>query len=130
MLFGATGDLARRKLLGLYHLSSAGVHSGLPASSACHWTILVRTSSARRREALDEFSSRKLKDADWEAFAGSLDYVPLTAGPQALKAAVIGPRPLSVANAGACITSACRPAQPCLPCACLARRNWWSARAL
>ena len=40
------------------------------------------------RSALDEFFSRKLSDADWSAFAGWLDYVPLTAGAGALKAAV------------------------------------------
>ena len=32
------------------------------------------------RSALDEFSSRKIPAADWDAFAASLDYVPLAAG--------------------------------------------------
>jgi glucose-6-phosphate 1-dehydrogenase len=40
------------------------------------------------RAALDEFSSRKITDADWAAFSASLDYVSLAAGAPALKAAV------------------------------------------
>jgi glucose-6-phosphate 1-dehydrogenase len=40
------------------------------------------------RSALDEFSSRKVTEADWQRFSKNLDYVPLSAGPQALKAAV------------------------------------------
>jgi glucose-6-phosphate 1-dehydrogenase len=40
------------------------------------------------RAALDEFSSRKITERDWESFSKSLDYVPLAAGAQAVKAAV------------------------------------------
>ena len=40
------------------------------------------------REALDQFGSRKMGDVDWAAFAETLDYVPLTAGADALEAAV------------------------------------------
>ena len=32
------------------------------------------------REALDQFSSRKVNDDDWAAFSDILDYVPLAAG--------------------------------------------------
>jgi glucose-6-phosphate 1-dehydrogenase len=40
------------------------------------------------REALDQFSTRKIQEADWAAFAESLDYVPLSAGAAVLKGAV------------------------------------------
>src|SRR5207247_1777457 len=40
------------------------------------------------RNALSEFSQRKVTDKDWNKFAGNLDYVSLNAGPQALHAAV------------------------------------------
>jgi len=40
------------------------------------------------REALDEFSTRKVSENDWADFANSLDYVPLAAGAHVLKAAV------------------------------------------
>jgi glucose-6-phosphate 1-dehydrogenase len=40
------------------------------------------------RGALDEFYPRKVSDAAWASFAKGLDYVPLGAGPAALRAAV------------------------------------------
>ncbi|MFT4268873.1 MAG: glucose-6-phosphate dehydrogenase, partial [Xenophilus sp.] len=89
VLVGATGDLARRKLLpGLFHLCSAGF---IP-----DWRIvgvsLDETDAdgfrATAREALDEFGSRKKDSAAWELFAQRLDYVPLSAGAAGLKAAV------------------------------------------
>lgn len=89
VLVGATGDLARRKLLpGLFHLCSAGF---IPA-----WRIVgcslddLDAEGFRRfaRAALDEFGSRKVDQAAWEAFAATLDYVPLSAGAPALAEAV------------------------------------------
>jgi glucose-6-phosphate 1-dehydrogenase len=44
--------------------------------------------SAPARGALDEFLSRPLGEADWQAFAANLDYVPLGQGAPALAAAV------------------------------------------
>ena len=63
VLFGATGDLARRKLLpGLFHLANSGFIPGcriigvsledLNAEGFARWT----------REALKEFSTRKVTD--------------------------------------------------------------------
>ena len=40
------------------------------------------------RAALDQFSSRKVDEADWAAFSATLDYLPMSAGASALKAAV------------------------------------------
>ena len=89
VLVGATGDLARRKLLpGLFHLCSAGF---IPA-----WRIVgcslddLDAEGFRRfaRAALEEFGSRKVDQAAWEAFAATLDYVPLSAGAPALAEAV------------------------------------------
>jgi len=89
VLVSATGDLARRKLLpGLFHLCSAGF---IPA-----WRIVgcslddLDAEGFRRfaRAALDEFGSRKVDQAAWEAFAATLDYVPLSAGAPALAEAV------------------------------------------
>jgi len=89
VLFGATGDLARRKLLpGLFHLSSAGFIPGCRIVGVSLDEIEVDAFRATARSALDEFSSRKISDADWRTFAGSLDYVPLAAGAAGLKAAV------------------------------------------
>ncbi len=89
VLFGATGDLARRKLLpGLYHLVSAGFIPGCRIIGVSLDSIGAEDFRRVARAALDEFSSRKVAESEWQAFAQILDYVPLAAGPQALKAAV------------------------------------------
>jgi glucose-6-phosphate 1-dehydrogenase len=89
VLFGATGDLARRKLLpGLFHLSSAGFIPGCRIIGVSLDDLDLDGFRTAARGALDEFSSRKVIAADWDAFAASLDYVPLSAGAGALKAAV------------------------------------------
>jgi glucose-6-phosphate 1-dehydrogenase len=89
VLFGATGDLARRKLLpGLYNLVSAGFIPGCRIIGVSLDDIDADGFRASARSALDEFSSRKVTEPEWEAFARCLDYVPLAAGAGALKAAV------------------------------------------
>ncbi len=89
VLFGATGDLARRKLLpGLYHLASAGFIPGCRIIGVSLDDIDVEAFRRAARASVNEFFSRKLTEPDWEAFASVLDYVPLSAGPQALAAAV------------------------------------------
>ncbi len=89
VLFGATGDLARRKLLpGLYHLSSTGFIPGCRVIGVSLDDIDREAFLGIARGALDEFGTRKVADADWAAFASNLDYVPLAAGAAALKAAV------------------------------------------
>jgi glucose-6-phosphate 1-dehydrogenase len=86
---GATGDLSRRKLLpGLFYLSSAGFIPGCRIIGVSLDQIDADGFRKIAREALDQFSSRKVKDADWAAFAETLDYVPIGAGADALKAAV------------------------------------------
>ncbi len=89
VLFGATGDLARRKLLpGLFHLASVGFIPGCRIIGVSLDELSVDAFRAAARSALDEFSSRKITDRDWAIFSASLDYVPLSAGPAALRAAV------------------------------------------
>jgi len=89
VLFGATGDLARRKLLpGLFHLSTAGFIPGCRIIGVSLEELDLDGFRQAARSALDEFSSRKVTDADWSSFAASLTYVPQAAGAAALKAAV------------------------------------------
>ena len=67
VLFGATGDLSRRKLLpGLFHLASSGLHSRLPHHRRLAGRLDAEASARCARAALDEFSARKVSDADWE----------------------------------------------------------------
>jgi glucose-6-phosphate 1-dehydrogenase len=88
ILFGATGDLAKRKLLpGLFHLASAGF---MPSYRILGVSLDELAPDAFRqlaRAAVDQFAQRPVTEHDWAAFAANLDYVPLSAGPAALKAA-------------------------------------------
>jgi glucose-6-phosphate 1-dehydrogenase len=89
VLFGATGDLAHRKLLpGLFYLTHVGFIPGCRIVGVSLDEISADEFRANARKALDEFSPRKVVDTDWVEFAKTLDYVPLSAGPQALQAAV------------------------------------------
>jgi glucose-6-phosphate 1-dehydrogenase len=89
VLVGATGDLSQRKLLpGLFHLSTAGFIPGCRIIGVSLDAIDADGFRAIAREALSQFSTRKVNEADWAAFAESLDYVPLAAGAGVLRAAV------------------------------------------
>jgi len=89
VLVGATGDLSRRKLLpGLFHLSSTGFIPGYRIIGVSLDELDAEGFRAFAREALNEFSTRKVTDEAWTAFAACLDYVPMTLGAAALKAAV------------------------------------------
>ncbi|HZO23078.1 MAG TPA: glucose-6-phosphate dehydrogenase [Steroidobacteraceae bacterium] len=89
VLVGATGDLARRKLLpGLFYLATAGF---IPACRIVGVSLDSLDADGFRsvaRAALNEFSTRKILEADWDVFARCLDYVPLSAGAAALAGAV------------------------------------------
>ncbi len=89
VLVGATGDLARRRLLpGLFHLSTAGFIPGCRIIGVSLEQIDIEAFRKMARGALDEFSTRKVTQASWDAFAAALDYVPLAAGAGGVKAAV------------------------------------------
>ncbi|RWA23230.1 glucose 6-phosphate dehydrogenase [Mycolicibacterium brumae DSM 44177] len=85
MLFGATGDLSRRKLLcGLGFLAVSGLVAGLRVVG----TSLDYMSDDEFREfvrtSIEAVGARKLTDEQWAVFAPMLSYVPQTAGPKAL----------------------------------------------
>ena len=89
VLFGATGDLAKRKLLpGLFHLASAGF---IPACRVIGVSLDALDAEGFRhvaREALEQFGTRTMAEERWGAFSEILDYVPIGAGPGALREAV------------------------------------------
>jgi glucose-6-phosphate 1-dehydrogenase len=88
ILIGATGDLSRRKLLpGLFHLCAAGFLTQCRIIGVALEDIDTERFRKLAREAVDQFSTRKVNEADWAAFAENLSYVPLSAGAPALKAA-------------------------------------------
>jgi glucose-6-phosphate 1-dehydrogenase len=85
VLVGATGDLARRKLIpGLLYLARAGFIPGCRIIGVSLDQFDAEAFRKFARESLNEFSTRKVSDEDWNTFASSLDYVPIAAGPTAL----------------------------------------------
>jgi glucose-6-phosphate 1-dehydrogenase len=77
VVFGASGDLARRKLLpALYDLAYDGL---LPERYAIVGSGASRLDDAQFRErargAVEEFSRHRLDDGRWQAFAQGLSYV-------------------------------------------------------
>jgi glucose-6-phosphate 1-dehydrogenase len=90
VLVGATGDLARRKLLpGLFHLSSAGFIPGCRIIGVSLDDLDADGFRKLAREALTEFATRKVTEDDWSAFSKGLQYVSLAAGAGVLKRAVV-----------------------------------------
>ncbi|MFC6010342.1 glucose-6-phosphate dehydrogenase [Nocardia lasii] len=88
VLFGATGDLARRKLLpGLLHLSRSHLAPELRIIGVS-LDDLDDASFRTLAHTACEASSRRGVLKDWDEFAETLSYVPLTAGPEALRHAV------------------------------------------
>jgi glucose-6-phosphate 1-dehydrogenase len=89
VLVGATGDLAARKLWpGLFHLVTTGFIPGCRIIGVSLDDIDVEAFRKLVRKALDEHSTRKIKDADWTKFSEALDYLSMAAGAAPLKAAV------------------------------------------
>ncbi|QNI07258.1 glucose-6-phosphate dehydrogenase [Mycobacterium kubicae] len=89
VLFGATGDLAKRKLLpGLAYLDQSELAPNIEIVA----TSLEDLSDDEFRElakaAIDEFGTHALSPEQWANFAKILKYVPQGAGPEALAAAV------------------------------------------
>ena len=89
VLFGATGDLSRRKLLpGLFHLAQAGLVPECRIIGTSLDDLDDEDFRAFARESLDEFARHGVTDQEWEAFSGSLSYVSESAGPEGLAKAV------------------------------------------
>ncbi|MDE9366153.1 glucose-6-phosphate dehydrogenase [Luteipulveratus sp. YIM 133132] len=89
VLFGATGDLGRRKLLpGLAHLTLSDLTPDVQVVGTSLEEMDDEGFRQFARKALDEFSTKPVEGADWEEFAARLRYVPQSAGPDALASAV------------------------------------------
>jgi glucose-6-phosphate 1-dehydrogenase len=88
VLFGATGDLARRKLLpGLLHLLEAGLLDQCRIVGTSLDDLDTDQFVKLTREAVDEFS-RPFDEGCWDDFAGRLTFVKQSDGPEALASAV------------------------------------------
>ena len=89
VLFGATGDLSKRKLLpGMLHLFQAGL---LPSCRIIGTSLEELNDvdfAELARKACESFSSHPVDDDQWDEFAAMLSYVGQERGPAALAAAV------------------------------------------
>ncbi|MDQ6658386.1 MAG: glucose-6-phosphate dehydrogenase [Actinomycetota bacterium] len=89
VLFGATGDLAKRKLLpGLAHLEQSALAPDIRIVGTSLEDITDAEFRDIARTAVESFGTHKLDDAAWADFAGRLSYVPQSAGAVGLKIAV------------------------------------------
>jgi glucose-6-phosphate 1-dehydrogenase len=84
VLFGATGDLAKRKLLpGLFHLHAAGL---LPREyrvigcSPAKFALTTEQFRARAEQACADFCITKPTDPSWPSFAERLSFAPAEPG--------------------------------------------------
>lgn len=90
ILFGATGDLAKRKLLpGLLHLFQSQLLDDLRVVGTSLDDLTIDQFRETAVAAIREFSSRTITEELEREFLQRLDYVPLSAGPVALHDAVI-----------------------------------------
>jgi glucose-6-phosphate 1-dehydrogenase len=89
VLFGATGDLARRKLLpGMAHLELSALAPDVRIIGTSLEEMTDDEFRALAREAVEDFGTHPLTDEQWGSFAARLSYVPQGAGPKALADAV------------------------------------------
>jgi len=89
VLFGATGDLARRKLLpGLAYLHQSSLAPEIRVVGTAMEDLTTEEFRTLAREAVQSFGSHATNDELWAPFADRLTYVPQGAGPEGLTAAV------------------------------------------
>jgi glucose-6-phosphate 1-dehydrogenase len=82
VMFGATGDLARRKLLpGLFHLATAGLMPDrYQVVGSARRDLTDDQFREHAREAVADFGKVKPAGAAWEAFAGRLSFASAAPG--------------------------------------------------
>jgi glucose-6-phosphate 1-dehydrogenase len=89
VLFGATGDLARRKLLpGMAHLAASALAPDIRVVGTSLEDMSDDAFRTFAHAAMNEFGTHKLSEEQWDTFAKNLCYVPQSAGPEALSQAV------------------------------------------
>jgi glucose-6-phosphate 1-dehydrogenase len=89
ILFGATGDLAARKLLpGLLHLAQSGMMPEYRIVGTSTSDLSDEDFRHLARHACDQYASGKISLLQWAQFEQRLSFVSLAAGPEGLAAAV------------------------------------------
>jgi len=89
VLFGATGDLAKRKLIpGLAYLDQSSIAPEIRIVGTSLEDITTEDFRALARRAVDAFGTHKPDEDTWTKFSQKLTHVPQSAGPEGLTAAV------------------------------------------
>jgi glucose-6-phosphate 1-dehydrogenase len=89
VLFGATGDLAKRKLLpGLAYLDESALAPDVRVVGTAMEDLSTDEFRSLARSAVESFGKHSMDDDAWARFAERLTYVPQGAGPEGLTAAV------------------------------------------
>jgi glucose-6-phosphate 1-dehydrogenase len=89
VLFGATGDLAKRKLIpGLAYLEQSSLAPDIRLVGTSLEDLSDEEFRALARQAVKSFGSHQLTDDQWASFASKVSYIPQSAGAEALAAAV------------------------------------------
>jgi glucose-6-phosphate 1-dehydrogenase len=89
VLFGATGDLAKRKLLpGLGYLQQSRFTPDVRIVGTAMEDLDTDEYRALAKSAIESFGTHKLSTEEWNEFSDKLTYVPHSAGPEGLTSAV------------------------------------------
>ncbi|HEY2190938.1 MAG TPA: glucose-6-phosphate dehydrogenase [Actinomycetospora sp.] len=89
VLFGCTGDLAKRKLLpGLAYLADSELAPDIRIVGTAMEGLSTESFRELAHTAVQSFGMHRLAESDWQDFADRLSYVPQGEGPEALASAV------------------------------------------
>jgi glucose-6-phosphate 1-dehydrogenase len=89
VLFGATGDLAKRKLLpGLGYLQQSQFAPDVRIVGTAMEDISTDEFRELARKSIESFGTHKLPEEAWAGFSEKITYVPQGAGPEGLTTAV------------------------------------------
>jgi glucose-6-phosphate 1-dehydrogenase len=89
VLFGCTGDLAKRKLLpGLAYLSDSSLAPDIRIVGTAMEDMTTDGFRDLTHSAVQNFGMHRLAESEWNDFASKLTYVPQGEGPEALASAV------------------------------------------
>ena len=89
VLFGATGNLAKRKLLpGILHLARADLLPEFRIVGTSMEEIDEQEFRDLARQACYQFARSRVSDSEWADFSKRLTYLPQSAGPAGLSDAV------------------------------------------